>query len=283
MIDTHAHLISDDHARFPPSPPSGELRSGDLDDPMTGERLLKEMDAAGVEKAVLVQRGSVYGFDNRYVCMTAAEHPDRFTAVCAIDSLSDDGAEAVRRWVDAGAAGMRLMELVKRDSVDWLCSPSALAVWDAALSARVSMCVHFFPWNRKAGLKALQQILQERPSANVVIDHLSNMNVMAGAPDYGLDEDLLAVTAFPGVRLKFTTIPLGRLSEAGVDPQPIIQRIAAEIGSHRLMWGSDIGQSPGSYEFQAGLGRAGVRSLTEMESAAILTGSAEAVYGPWWR
>ena len=71
IFDSHAHVISEDFDRYPASPLSGKLDRR-LDDPMTAERLIREMDAARVRHAVLVQRAHVYGYDNRYVCYLGA-------------------------------------------------------------------------------------------------------------------------------------------------------------------------------------------------------------------
>ena len=284
MLDSHAHIIADDPARFPPAPPSGSLKPGELDDPMTAERLLGEMDKAGVKRAVLVQRGSIYGFDNSYVCASAARNPDRLTAVCSIDGTSEKADEDVRRWVgDFGAAGIRFMELIKGSSLSWLYSATALKAWRAAAELKTPACVHFFPWNRTAGLQALKRILDEIPDLTVVIDHFSNMNTEAGAPDYGLDQLLLDVAAFPGVHVKFTTVPLGRLHDAGIDAAPIVARVAQAFGAHRLMWGSDITQSPGAYEYMVALGQRAVLSLSAEDRKSVFETSVAAVYGPGWR
>ena len=47
MIDSHAHILTDDTATYPPSPPSGAIKLGELDNPMTIERLLADMGGAG--------------------------------------------------------------------------------------------------------------------------------------------------------------------------------------------------------------------------------------------
>ena len=125
MFDSHAHLISDDTGRYPPDPLSGEVRAGDLDDPMTAERLLREMDSQGVERAAVVQRSHVYGFDNSYVCDAAAAHADRLAAVCAIDGRSPDCGDQVRRWVGRGAAGVRMMEPFKGADAAWFAGETA--------------------------------------------------------------------------------------------------------------------------------------------------------------
>jgi len=283
MIDTHAHLIADDRQAYPPAPPGGTVKAEELENPMTAERLLGEMDRHGVLRAVLVQRASIYGFDNRYVCDSAARYPQRLAAVCAIDATAGDSVGVVRHWVrERGAVGIRLMELVKGSDLSWLDSASARGVWREADALGVPVCVHFFPWNRTAGLAALKSILTELPRLKVVVDHFSNMNVQAGPPDFGVDRLLTDVAQFEGVHVKFTTIPLGRLQAAGIDAAPIIARVTALFGAARIMWGSDITQTPGTYAYMVDLGRKAVRLLDGATQQALLAGTAQAIYGTRW-
>ena len=284
MLDSHAHVVSDDLTRYPAAPAGETLKPGDLDDPMTIERLVGDMDASGVERAILVQRGSIYGFDNRYVCDSAKRFPDRLAAVCSIDATAEDGAASVRRWVgDHGAAGVRLMQLVREQDISWLYAPLAMQVWRTAHDLHVPVCVHFFPWNRVEGLTCLAQILQELPDLQVVIDHFSNMDVRQPGPDYGVDDLLAGVAAFAGVRTKFTTVPLGRLEEAGVDARPIVKRVVDLFGAERVMWGSDITQSKGTYGSMVELGQRAIEALSSSEQDQVLQGAATAVYGGAWR
>lgn len=283
MIDTHAHLVTGDTATYPPAPPSGGLNSGDLDDPMTVERLLEEMNASGVDKAVLVQRGSIYGFDSSYVCDSAARFPDRLAAVCSIDATAPDCAESVHRWVKGrGAAGIRLMELVKGMDISWLDSPLAREAWQAAADLGVPVCVHFFPWNRAEGLTRLKDIMGAIPGLTVVIDHFGAIKSDAGPPDHGVDELLEGVAAFDGVTIKFTTIPLGRLEAVGVDFRPVVKRVMDLFGAERMMWGSDVTQSPGTYEHMVELGRQAIEGMSSAEQEQILSGTAMRVYGKAW-
>jgi L-fuconolactonase len=283
MIDSHAHLVTPDTQAYPPAPVGGALDVGAFDDAMTVERLIEEMDANGVAMAVLVQRGSIYGFDSSYVCDSAARFPDRFAAVCSIDATAQDCADKIRFWVEErGAAGIRLMELVKGADIRWLDSDLARTAWRAALERDIPVCVHFFPWNRSEGLTRLHAILTDLPGLRVVIDHFAAIWSDAGAPDHGVDDLLARVAAFPGVTVKFTTIPLGRLEAAGIDARPVVARVAALFGAERMMWGSDITQSPGSYDYMARLGRNAVADFSPAEQQAILSGTAERVYGKGW-
>jgi L-fuconolactonase len=283
MIDAHAHLIAADPIAYPPAPRNGAAKLEEIANPMTVERLLEEMDRNDVRRAVLVQRGSIYGFDNSYVCDCALRYPQKLVAVCAIDATADNAAATVRHWVrERGAAGIRLMELVKGADLSWLDSPNARAVWREAHALSVPVCVHFFPWNRTAGLTALKSILTELPEARVVIDHFSNMSVLDGPPDYGVDGLLGDVAQFAGVNTKFTTIPLGKLASAGVDAAPIVARVVALFGAKRLLWGSDISQTAGTYDYMIDLARRAVRLLSPSLQQELLSGTAHALYGGRW-
>lgn len=283
MIDSHAHLLTADTEKYPPSPPSGELKPGEMDDPMTLERLMADMDKAGVDKAVLVQRGSVYGFDNSYVCDSAARFPDRLAAVCAINGEADDAADRTKHWVsDRGAVGIRFMELKRGGDISWLDCDNSRKAWRTALDLDVPVCVHYFPWNREEGLTHLCSILETQPETAVVIDHFSNMNSKAGAPDYGVDDLLKRVAEFANVNVKFTTIPLGRLTNEGIETSPIVKRVVELFGADRVMWGSDISQSPGTYEYMADLARQSVTSLSADDAERVLGGTTAAVYGRNW-
>lgn len=283
IIDTHAHLVTGDTTNYPTAPPSGQLNPGDLDDPMTVERLLADMDATGVDKAVLVQRGSIYGFDSSYVCDSADRFPHRLRAVCSIDATAPDCADRVRYWMtERKAAGVRLMELVKGMDISWLDGPVARPAWEQAAQLGAPVCVHVFPWNRAEGLTRLAAIMREVPGTQVVIDHFGAIRSDAGPPDHGLDELLGALAAFDGVSVKFTTIPLGRLAAQGIDFRPVVARVAQAFGPARLMWGSDITQSPGSYADMVTLGRQAVEGFSAADADMILGGTAARVYGGGW-
>jgi len=283
MIDAHAHLISGDTHAYPPAPPGGSLNPADFEEPMTVERLLDEMDAASVAQAVLVQRGSVYGFDSSYVCDSAARFPDRLRAVCSIDATRTDCADQVLHWVrDQGAAGIRLMELVKGADISWLDSAIAREAWVQAAALDVPVCVHLFPWNRIDGLHRLAAIMADIPGVTVVIDHFGAIASDAGPPDHGVDELITGIARFEGANIKFTTIPLGRLDQAGIDPQPLVRRVMDLFGAERMMWGSDIAQSPGSYDYMTRLGRQSVAALPSRQQEQILSGTAKRLYGKHW-
>ena len=73
VIDTHAHIYTSDSDQYPIidkpyTPPAG---SG------SPEGLIAEMDAAGVDKVMMVQTTTYYGWDNSFMRDTVPRYSDR--------------------------------------------------------------------------------------------------------------------------------------------------------------------------------------------------------------
>ena len=290
MFDSHSHIVTADTGSYPPAPLTGTLSKGALDNPMPAERLLTLMDENDVERTVLVQRGTVYGYDNSYIVDSAAAHPDRFSAVCCLDALAPDALATFRYWtIERGAIGIRLMpaslgagvDPAKRlPETDWFSSDASLRIWEEAVEHEISICLFFLKFNREAGLAALLSVLERYPDAQVVIDHISNLAVDEGAPEYGIDASLQALSAFKNVTMKLSTINLNRIDAAGLDPALMVRRVVDVFGAERLMWGSDIGQTAGSYGDMVRAARRATAQLGDAERRAVLYDTAARVYYP---
>jgi len=279
VFDVHAHLISNDPIRYPYAPLGGVVDASALEDPMTAERVLEEMRMTGVERAVAVQRAHVYGTDNRYVVDSASTYPQNFSALVLINSLAGDGAASVHHWVGRRrAVGVRLTAPSQRCGLEWLCSPGALAVWDAAADAGASMRVHFYTYNREAGLRQTLELAARYSATPIVIDHLSNVAVRPEGPDYGLDDPLKALSQRPNVSIMFSTINVTKSAAASTSLAPLIARMSREFGPGRLMWGSDVGQSKPAYAQMVAMAIDSVALLPEADRNEVLWATAERVY-----
>jgi L-fuconolactonase len=279
MYDTHAHVISDNAVQYPPAPLKGALRPGSMDDPMTVERLLREMDEQQVERAVLVQRAHVYGYDNSYVVDCAARYPTRLSAVCLVDALAPKANRAVRHWIaERGGCGIRLTEPHKGADVSWFNSAAADEVWHQSTALGASISLQLYTWNRLECLAAVPDVLARFPRTKVVLEHVTNFVESGSAPDYGVDALLLALRDFTQAGLKLTTINLARMSRNALPVEPVLRRLLSIFGAGRLMWGSDVAQSPQTYAEMTALIRGAALPLNEAERRSLLSETAATFY-----
>lgn len=278
IFDSHAHLIAADTERYPLSPLKGGLDRVLV--PFTAEDLLRQMDEHEVERAVVVQRAHVYGFNNAYVADCAAQYPDRLVSVGMIDPLDAKAPQLVHHWIkERGMSGIRMTEAVKGSDTGWVSGPIAREVWTVATELRASVCFHFMSWNREQCLSALKDMCVRFPKTSVVVDHFSNLPSERGAPDFGVDGLLEDLVRFPHVVQKFTTINVAKLADQGLAAAPVVARMVRSYGANRVMWGSDMAQSKGSYEQLVRLGRDATSLLTDSERRQVQYETASAVYG----
>ncbi len=81
LFDTHAHLVSDDWARYPARPFTPDLPMPEHPSySVTVEALVAMMDERNVAQACLVQRGHLYGYDNSYIVDSAERYPGPFSS-----------------------------------------------------------------------------------------------------------------------------------------------------------------------------------------------------------
>src|SRR4051812_19177495 len=107
--DLHTHIISPDLDRYPFSPLGGKQSAWSAERPVDLDGLLRNLDAAGIEKAAVVQASTVYGFDNRYAADALVGHEDRLIGVCSVDFVAADAIDQVKYWIDErGFAGVRI-------------------------------------------------------------------------------------------------------------------------------------------------------------------------------
>jgi predicted TIM-barrel fold metal-dependent hydrolase len=247
--------------------------------PFTVEELIRHMDENDVERAVVVQRAHVYGFNNDYVADAAARFPERLVAIGMIDPLDPRAPDLVRYWVgERGLAGIRMTEAVKGSDTAWVSGPIAREVWTVATELGASVGFHFMPWNRATCLLALRDMCSRFPSTTVVVDHFSNLVGQAAAPDFGVDGLLDDLARSSGVIQKFTMINIAKLADQGLTCAPVVKRMVRAYGAKRIMWGSDVAQSKGTYAEMVRLGREATSLLTADERHHVEYQTARSLY-----
>src|SRR5690606_11516232 len=94
---------------------------------------------------------------------------------------------------------------------------------------------------------------------------------LPGPPHFGIDTTIAQLADTPNVHFKITEINMERFEAEGVRAAHVVRRMVDEFGPHRLVWGSDVGQSMlWTYEQKAQMARAAADFLTEEEARAFL-------------
>jgi L-fuconolactonase len=92
------------------------------------------MDAGGVAHACIVQRATLYGYDNRCALDAVATYPGRLVPIIVLDA-QEPGSPRLLKDLAARhrLGGLRIVapQLTEKDT-DWLDSTEALGLWRAA-------------------------------------------------------------------------------------------------------------------------------------------------------
>lgn len=300
LFDTHAHLIADDWDRYPARPFTPDLPLPDRPSfTVTVDALIAMMDARTVAQACLVQRGHVYGYDNSYIIDAAALHPGRLHPVVILDPLDPATADNYRDLVlHHHVRGFR-MAVARPWMLDtgWLCSPTAMKVWDVCAELGTPVTLILFMKQLSYLLPLVKILARQFPDLPILLDHgampygmtqyevalaeaAGEPIVMPPPPHFGIDKTIAIFEDVPNVHFKITEINMERLVKSGVRAAHVVRRMVDGFGPHRLMWGSDVGQSMlWSYDEKTAMARAAADFLTEDETRAFLYDNAARTYG----
>lgn len=289
LFDAHAHFMTADFARYPlreaPSqagpenPAAVGLRERVVASPNTAEQVLSWWDVHGVRAGAAVHYRTAYGLDNRYTLDCAARFPDRIFAVVVQDA-QDPGTPARLRTMAAthGLAGVRLTGFVADPALPWLHSPTALRTWAAADDLGLAVVLMHVPPGRDDRVPgAVAELAASYPNTRIVLDHVGWPEPETG-PDHGLPPALRTLARFQNVFVKVTSVNFERLREAGLPLDAFVAHVVGVFGADRVLWGSDTGNTPGSYDELVADALAATEGLTAAERAAVLGGTGRAVF-----
>lgn len=271
-VDTHSHIVAADRSRYPLTPYEGRLGEWVEAKPVTTEELLGEMDQAGVDRALLVQASSAYGFENAYVADGAEAFPQRFSSVCIIDMTAPDAADTLTYWVKArGVRGIRLFTTPNPEA-PWLDDPSTFPVWERTRELGIPMAIQ----TNTRHLPRIHKLLQLFPEIRVAFDHLGGVYLEPPGP---AAQALLDLAAFPNVYAKFSTVNFYAAEKAGISYEAYFRPIIDKFGPNRMMWGSNY---PNTYDrpYQAmvELARGALSFLNSKDQDAVFGGTALALW-----
>jgi predicted TIM-barrel fold metal-dependent hydrolase len=243
VIDIHPHIVSPDIKRYPLAPLGGTQSTWSSERPTTYEMLLKEMDAAGVDKAAIVHSSTAYGYDNSYVADAVAAVPSRFTGVYSIDVLAPDAVRTFDYWLTRGCNGMRLFTTGSTlpDQSTWFAERRTYPFWEHAAAKNIPVCMQM----KTQAIPLLRQIMDQFPKLSIVLDHLSRAPAADGPP-YAAAADLFALAGYERLYLKVTPINISPKSWGNATPETFFGKLIDAFGASRIAWGSNFPNSVGT-------------------------------------
>ncbi|MFN8532358.1 MAG: amidohydrolase family protein [Dehalococcoidia bacterium] len=273
ILDTQVHLWE---AERPDRPWRGD-RKPSLPEPFGPEQILPMMEAAGVERAIIVPPG-IMGTDNRYGLECAAAYPDRFAVMGLIDTRAADIDHQVAHWLkQPGMVGIRT-HLHAAERATWLDDRVLDRFWSACERYQVPVAVFL------AGSMAIAgEVLARFPALKLIVDHigLPQIDVSSTHPDL---PGLLALQQYPNVAIKLSTAA-SRSATGYPFPEVhnLIQTVLQTFGPRRCFFGSDhtqqLARGRASYQQEVDLFRVAL-PLSEDERAWVL-GRSAADYLGW--
>lgn len=274
-IDIHPHVISDDDARYPRDPLFGVQSDWSRDRPVTIAKLAAAMDAAGVQKAAIVQASTCYGYDNSYVVDAIAEYPGRFTAVGSVDVLQPDAPRRIRDWMKRGVSGLRLFTGGSTAAFDTssLDDTKSFPVWELCGEAGLSMCLQ----TSAIGLAQTAGLAKRFPKVRIILDHLARPEISDGPP-YKKAASLFALTPFENIYLKVTPRIFHESQRGEASPETFFPKLVAAFGASRLAWGSNFPASEGTMADNLKVARQCLACLSEEDRAWVFAKTAQQLY-----
>ena len=204
----------------------------------TADDVLKEMNAAGVDAAVIHPPG--WDPDSNALAIGAArQHPQRLSILGNFPLERPESRTLVAGWKNQpGMLGLRFT-LLQPNQQNWLSDGTMDWLWPAAERAGVPIALI----GGNNPLPAIGNIAQRHSGLKLIIDHF-------GRPDANWTHlpQLLDVAKHPNVALKATGAPsYSQQPYPFRDIHPHIRKLYDAFGPERLFWGTDITRMPCSW------------------------------------
>ena len=271
-IDVQVHAYERNH----PGRPWAAVLHGPAE--VTGDDMVKAMDAVGVDGALLVSPFTMYRYDASYALAVRAAHPGRFAVIKPVDPVDPKVADTIAQWADTeGTVAIRIM-MAQGAPID-PADPGINRVLAAA--ARHSLPVNLLAWGR---LDQLGALAARNPSTRLVIDHLGLLQPFEPPPPAEPWADLpklLALASHDNVVVKISgACTLSHQPFPYKDIWDPLRRIFDAFGFDRCMWGTDWTRAVALLTYKQGVDSFRLTDrLSDSEKAALMGETLTRVYG----
>ena len=235
IVDAQVHIWK---GHTPANPRHRQVETFSKDD------LLKEMDAAGVDGALIHPPTSWDPNANELAVEAARQHPGRLAILgnFPLDKLASRAL--VAGWKQRpGMLGLRFTFLQPHmkswptdGTIDWL--------WPAAEAAGLPVALQASTF-----LPVVAQVAERHPRLKLIVDHLGRTTGTQDEAAWSNLAEMLALARHPNVAIKATGAP-----SYSSQPYPYrnihdyLKRIFDAFGPERMFWGTDITRMPCSWK-----------------------------------
>ncbi len=233
IVDSQVHIWT---TGIPTNPAHRQIASYTKDD------LLKEMDAAGIDAAVIHPPG----WDpnaNEVAVEAARQHPNRLAILGNFPLDRPESRGLVDGWKQRpGMLGFRFTFLQPHQQT-WMTDGTVDWIWPAAERAKL-------PVGLAAGafLPLVGRVAERHPELRLLVDHMGRTGGTTDAAAFANLPQLLALAKYPNVAVKASGAP-----SYSSQPYPYrnihgyLWQIYDTFGPERMFWGTDITRMPCSW------------------------------------
>jgi predicted TIM-barrel fold metal-dependent hydrolase len=240
IIDSQVHIWAVETPEKPWA--TGDVAKPHRPEPLGHEELLREMDAAGVYRTIVVP--PTWEADRNDTSLEAARlFPDRFAVMGRLALDHPSSRQRIATWKSQpGMLGIRASFRFGR-SQSWLDDGTAEWLWDAAERHDVPVMV-FAP----QAVPKFGEIAARHPGLRLIIDHMGLSAELKGKPLGPSVDTLLKLASLSNVAVKASALPC-YVTEgypfSSLHPQ--IRRVVQAFGPRRVFWGTDLSHLPCPY------------------------------------
>lgn len=301
IYDSHAHLISDDLDRYPQQPvvldfkkipkgspfgpgvigfPGGIHGPNPINLKPTAEQLHGWMKEENVVGIAAVQKGLIYQTDNSYIVDAANLFPEQMSAVIIVDPMEEKTLPMIRELSTQGVVGIRFFPIDPEiDKIAWLSSPESLAAWELADELGLIVDIEAPPTNQNELIPLIEKMAIRFPNMRVVLDHVFLPKITD--PDFGIGKNFEGLAALDNVYVKWTSLNMDAIHLQHIAPEDVLRRTVDFFGADKVMWGSDIGTSSGTYKQMIERAHASAVHLNSEETRKVLHDTGRRVFTKW--
>jgi predicted TIM-barrel fold metal-dependent hydrolase len=267
VVDSHLHCFAGkDDKRFPYHA-KGPYKP---DAAATPEHLLKCMDGAGVDFAIVVHP-EPYQDDHRYLEHCLAVGKDRLKGTCLFFAGSERATERMKELAKKVPLVAARVHAYSPERQPPFGKPELKELWKTAGDLGLAVQLHFEP--RYA--EGFEPLIREFKDAKVIIDHL-------GRPFQGTPKEhdvVVKWSRFSNTIMKISAVP-EKKQYPHRDVEPIIKQLTEAYGADRLIYGGGFSDNATGESYRKERERiAGfLAHLSKDDQAKVLGGTAAKLF-----